>query len=66
MTYNFDPDNWYESEIAYLRNKLKSGMISEEDFQKEIEDLDNQHEEMWKRLDGSYQIPQLKQKIKKA
>lgn len=63
MTYNFDPDNWYENEIAYLRNRFKSGMISKEDFQKEIEDLDKRHEEMWKRLDGSYQISQPKQKI---
>ena len=56
MTYNFDPDHWYENEIAYLENILKSGTISEKDFKKAIEKLDKRHEEMWKRLDGTYQI----------
>ena len=56
MTYNFDPDHWYENEIAYLENKLKSGEKSKKDFKKAIEKLDKRHEEMWKRLDGTYQI----------
>ncbi|MDM8541632.1 hypothetical protein QUF90_11150 [Desulfococcaceae bacterium HSG9] len=56
MTYNFDPDRWYENEIAYLQDKLKSETISEKDFKKAAEKLDQRYEEMWKRLDGTYLI----------
>ncbi len=52
MTYNFDPDRWYENEIAYLQDRLKS----ETDFKKAAEKLDKRYEEMWKRLDGTYLI----------
>ena len=56
MTYNFDPDKWYDNERDYLNSRLKSGQMTKEEFKKAIEDLDQQHEEIWKRLDGSYQI----------
>ena len=58
MTYNFDPDRWYENELSYLRTMLKAGKITEEDYKERIKKLDKQHEEMWKRLDGTYQINQ--------
>jgi hypothetical protein len=58
MTYNFDPDRWYENELNYLRTQLKDGKITEEDYKEGIKKLDKQQEEMWKRLDGTYQINQ--------
>ena len=58
MTYNFDPDRWYENEINYLRTMLKSGKITEEDFKERSTKLNKQHEEMWERLDGTYQVAQ--------
>jgi len=57
MTYNFDPDKWYENEIAFLKNRYKSGKISEKDYKESLEELGKRHEEMWSRLDGTYQIP---------
>lgn len=57
MTYNFDPDRWYENEIAFLKNRYKSGKISERGYKGEQEKLNKRHEEMWGRLDGTYQIP---------
>jgi hypothetical protein len=57
MTYNFDPDNWYENEFAFLENSYKSGKISEQEYEASLEALGKRHEEMWRRLDGSYQIP---------
>ncbi|MBU0986799.1 MAG: hypothetical protein KKH68_06055 [Proteobacteria bacterium] len=57
MTYNFDPDKWYENEIAFLENSCKSGKISEKDYKESLEELGKRHEEMWSRLDGTYQIP---------
>lgn len=56
MTYNFDPEKWYESELAYLEARMKSGKISEEEFNKEIIKLEKQYDDIWKRLDGTYQI----------
>ena len=58
MTYNFDPDRWYENELNYLRAQLKDGKITEKDYKERIKKLDKQQEEMWKRLDGTYQINQ--------
>jgi len=56
MTYNFDPDNWYENELAYLQARLKTEKITEKEFSESVKKIDKQHEEMWNRLDGTYQI----------
>ena len=57
MTYNFDPDKWYENEVAFFENSYKSGKISEQEYKESLEVLNKKHEEMWSRLDGTYQIP---------
>jgi hypothetical protein len=57
MTYNFDPDKWLENEIAFLENSYKSGNISEPEYEASLEELGKRHEEMWRRLNGTYQIP---------
>ena len=61
MTYNFDPDRWYENELSALKADYKSGDITAEAYTKALGDLDRRHEEMWKRLDGSYQLPHKKE-----
>ena len=58
MTYNFDPDQWYENEIAFLENSYKTGKISEQGFKQASEKLNKQYEDMCNRIDGTYQIPQ--------
>jgi hypothetical protein len=58
MTYNFDPDRWYENELLVIRGNFKNGRLSEQEYEKAIEELDRKLEKMWARLDGSYQIPQ--------
>ena len=57
MTYNFDPDKWLENEIAFLENSLKSGKISDQEYEAALEELNKRHEEIWNRLDGTYQLP---------
>ncbi len=57
MTYNFDPDRWYENELFVIHSKYKSGQMTQQEYDKEVEELDRKHKMMWKRLDGSYQIP---------
>ncbi len=56
MTYNFDPDKWYENELYMIQSELKIGEITQEEYQHRVKDLDEKLEEMWKRLDGSYQL----------
>ena len=56
MSYNFDPDKWYENELFLIQLKLKTGEITQKEYDEAVEILDKKLEEMWKRLDGSYQI----------
>jgi hypothetical protein len=56
MTYNFDPDKWYAHELAALKSGRRSGDLSQRAFQAAVEKLDRRLEEMWRRLDGTYQI----------
>ena len=56
MTYNFDPDKWYDDELFLIQSKLKTGEILQIDYDVAVEILDQKLEEMWKRLDGTYQI----------
>ena len=57
MTYNFDPDKWYDIERELLGGRLGKGEISEQAFNRAVEELDRRYDEMLDRLDGSYQIP---------
>ena len=57
MTYNFDPDRWYEIELGAIQRKYERGAISEIEMERQIQDLDDRYDQMWKRLDGAYQIP---------
>ncbi len=56
MTYNFDPDKWYDDELFLIQSKRAKREINQEEYDIAIEALDLKLEEMWKRLDGSYQI----------
>jgi hypothetical protein len=57
MTYNFDPDLWYENERAALEALHKSGEMSEREFKEALAELDLRYDEMINRLDGTYQLP---------
>ena len=57
MTYNFDPDRWYENELFLIYSKYKAGQMTKQEHNKAVEELDGKHAMMWERLDGSYQVP---------
>ena len=57
MTYNFDPDRWYENEFSLIHSKYKAGQITKQEFNDAVDELERKHEMMWERLDGSYQVP---------
>ena len=58
MTYNFDPDKWYENHLRVLDHRLEIGEIDEARHRTELEALDQRYDEMLRRLDGSYAIPE--------
>ncbi len=57
MTYNFDPDRWFENELYIIRTKYKAGQMTRAEYDKAVEELDLRLKRMWERLDGSYQVP---------
>ncbi|MBW2584874.1 MAG: hypothetical protein JRE36_15175 [Deltaproteobacteria bacterium] len=57
MTYNFDPDRWYEDERGMLEARFKAGEMNPQGYQDALSELDRRYDEMLKRLDGTYQIP---------
>ena len=57
MTYNFDPDRWYENELAVIKERRKSGELNPSDYEQAVADLDRRYDKMLERLDGTYQIP---------
>ena len=57
MTYNFDPDRWYENEYSALETLHRKGEITAIEFEERCSNLQKRYEEMVSRLDGTYQLP---------
>ena len=57
MTYNFDPEKWYDMERNVLDRCLEEGELDRQAYEKALDALDRRYEEMLDRLDGSYEIP---------
>lgn len=56
MTYNFDPERWYDNERAFLDSRLASGRLRPEDWERAVADLERRYDEMLARLDGTYRV----------
>ena len=61
MTYNFDPDRWYDDEYNLLEQALKQGRLTRAEFDCRVEALTGKYDEMTTRLDGTYQLPENEQ-----
>ncbi len=57
MTYNFDPDRWYENQRALLEGRRERGEIDEQALAAALEELERRHEEMTARLSRSFELP---------
>lgn len=57
MTYNFDPERWYEMQRNALRKRHQDGDLGEDEYEALLAELDRRLEELLDRLDGSFQIP---------
>jgi hypothetical protein len=57
VTYNFDPERWYDNERLAIEGDFQSGKLNAREYQAAIDDLDDRYDEMVDRLDGTYQLP---------
>jgi hypothetical protein len=56
MTYNFDPDKWYNNEILILQTRLKQGKMTRQEYDLAVANLERRLADMWNRLDGTFQV----------
>jgi hypothetical protein len=57
MTYNFDPDRWYENQRRLVDLRKDGGELDEVAYLAELEVLERRYDEMVKRLDRSFDLP---------
>lgn len=56
MTYNFDPDKWFDDELFMIQAKLKTGEVTQEGYDQAFLELEEKLADMWTRLDNTYQV----------
>lgn len=56
MTYNFDPDRWYENQRRALDAKRDRGELSEDAFRAGLDDLERRYEALVSRLDKPFEL----------
>ena len=57
MTYNFDPDRWYDNQRTLLEHRRAKGEIDAAQFQAELERLDERYDEMLRRQSAPFELP---------
>ncbi len=57
VTYNFDPDRWYERERARLELEHARGVSSDAELERALAALEQRYQEMLDRLDGTFELP---------
>jgi hypothetical protein len=56
VTYNFDPDRWYENERLRLEMRQRSGDLTAENAEKALEEIERRYDKMLARLDGTFPV----------
>ena len=57
MTYNFDPDRWYENQRRALDVRRDSGELDEPEHAAALEDLERRYDALCRRLDKPFELP---------
>ena len=57
MTYNFDPDRWFENQRRVLDVRRDRGEIDAAAYEKALERLEARYDEMSRRLDIAFDLP---------
>ena len=61
MTYNFDPDRWYENQRNALEARRAAGGLDDAAFEAELERLEARYDEMNSRLDKAFDLNDTRQ-----
>jgi hypothetical protein len=56
VTYNFDPDRWYEIQRQALEARRAAGGLDDAAFEAELERLEARYDEMSARLDKPFDL----------
>ncbi len=57
MTYNFDPERWYDIERAALEKARREKTLDRAAYEAALDRLQQKLDAMWDRLDGNYRLP---------
>ncbi|MFB3852444.1 MAG: hypothetical protein ACE148_01325 [Vicinamibacterales bacterium] len=57
MTYNFDPDKWFENQRALLERKREKGEIDQAKFAELLDELERRYDELVERVSRSFELP---------
>ena len=57
MSYNFDPDKWYEVQKLFIESRRTSGAIDKATSERLLEELERRYEDIVRRLDNTFQFP---------
>jgi hypothetical protein len=56
MTYNFDPERWYENQRRVLDGKRDRGELTDQEYQAWLDDLERRYEGLTSRLDKPFEL----------
>jgi len=56
MTYNFDPDRWFDDQRRLLELRRRDGTLDEPAFAEAASELERRYDAMIERLDRTYQL----------
>jgi hypothetical protein len=56
VTYNFDPDRWYDNQRRAIDARRANGEMTDADFDAELDRLEARYDEMTKRLDKPFEL----------
>jgi len=56
LTYNFDPERWFDRECAALEKDLREGILDRAAFEAALDGLQQKLDDLWDRLGGSYRL----------
>jgi len=57
MTYNFDPDRWFENQQRQLEALRAAGDLDDNAYAQRLEELEARYDEMLRRLDKPFDLP---------
>jgi hypothetical protein len=58
MTYNFDPDRWYENQRRLIEARRAEAAMDEETLAAALEELERRYEQLTARMDHPFDLPE--------